>query len=123
MKSLKNRARSNKLNVWFILSGVGLLFVVFYYFLGKKFGLREGATKKTTNATKTKKTKTAPSSKKIDKGGSTNGDKNDYDYDVIKNSFGDFVDLAYEDHQRLLDLEYEIGPDDDVIDADDIDNK
>jgi hypothetical protein len=43
MKSLKNRARSNKLNVWFILSGVGLAFVVFYYFLGKKFGLREGA--------------------------------------------------------------------------------
>ena len=36
--------RSNKLNVWFILLGVGLLFVVFYYFLGKKFGIREGAT-------------------------------------------------------------------------------
>jgi hypothetical protein len=32
------------LNVWFILLGVGLLFVVFYYFLGKKFGIREGAT-------------------------------------------------------------------------------
>ena len=120
MKSLKNRARSNKLNVWFILSGVGLLFVVFYYFLGKKFGLREGA--KAKKATKTKKTKTAPSSKKIDKGGSTKGDEDAYDYDVIKNSFGDFVDLAYEDHQRLLELEDKIGLDDDVIETDDIDN-
>jgi hypothetical protein len=44
MKSLKNRVRSNKLNVWLILLGVGLLFVVFYYFLGKKFGIRESMT-------------------------------------------------------------------------------
>jgi len=46
MTSLKNSfakiSRINKSNIWFILLGVGLLFIIFYYFLGKKFGIREG---------------------------------------------------------------------------------
>jgi hypothetical protein len=103
MKSLKNRVRSNKLNVWFILLGVGLLFVVFYYFLGKKFGLREGAT---SNRSK-KKSKSLSK----DKRGSTERD-DDYDYDAIKNSLGDLVDIAYLDHKRLLDLE---NPDSETV--------
>lgn len=88
MKSLKNRARSNKLNVWFILLGVGVLFVVFYYFLGKKFGIRESMTPGTG-----KKGKTTTYDE-------TDGDEH-YDY----NKISDLQKMAQVDHGRILDLE------------------
>jgi hypothetical protein len=34
---------SNKSTIWLILLGAGALLIIFYYFLGKKFGIREGA--------------------------------------------------------------------------------
>ena len=124
--------RSNKLNVWLILLGVSLLFFVFYYFLGKKFGIREGAApqrkgKKTSSTSSENipelntvdplpssrgksvtttgykpiyESSVKPIVKPIDKSNDYN-----YNYDTIKKSFGDLVEMAYEDHERLSRIE------------------
>jgi hypothetical protein len=50
-KSFSKISHSNKSNTWFIILAVGALFVVLYYFLGKRFGLREGQETSTDSAT------------------------------------------------------------------------
>ena len=50
-KSFSKISHSNKSNTWFIILAVGALFVVLYYFLGKRFGLREGQETSSDSAT------------------------------------------------------------------------
>jgi hypothetical protein len=50
-KSFSKISPLNKSNTWLIILAVGALFVVLYYFLGKRFGLREGQEDASNSAT------------------------------------------------------------------------